>query len=121
MANPDRDTANLVYTPKTTTRTVSAAESVPSTDSDGTDCTGFNVLAVTRTLITASTCDYTLYLYNGNEWVPAEVSTGLATDEYDPTATSFYQQYSIAGALRFAFVITSITGGDATVTENISV
>lgn len=124
MATPNKDTAKEVYTPDHATRSVASAESVPSTASDGTDCSGFNVLAVTRTLGGAATeCTFDLYYYDNNAWFKAVQSSDLVTDGlYTATDVDWFQQFNIAAVFRFKFVITAITGaGTVQVTENLSV
>lgn len=121
MATPNRDAANEVYTPVTATRLVSSVpESTPSLVTDGTTCAGFNVLAVTRQLATATTVDFTLYYYDGNAWVLVEDSTLLAAADYSPTGADFFQQYNISGVSRYKFVVAS-ADGTVRVTENLSV
>jgi len=116
----NKTAAKEVYTPDHSNRVVSAAESVPSLSTDGTDCSGFNVLAVSRTLTLATTVDFALYYYDGAGWLVAEDSTALAVDDYDPTAASFFQQYNIAGVFRYKFVVTA-TDGTLRVAENLSI
>jgi len=119
--NPNRDTANAVYKPIHAARTVvSFPESAPTTATDGTDCAGYNVLAITRKNSAATTSAYTLWGYNGVEWFPAEVSTDLTAAEYDPTATWHHSQYNITGWFRYSLQAVS-ADGEVKFTENMQV
>ena len=121
MATPNKDAAKEVYTPDHSTRTQSAIDSVPSLSTDGTDCSGFNVLAVTRKLLVATSVDYSLYFFDNKAWILVEDSTGLDLSDYDPTAPVFFQHYNISAVFRYKFVLTTVTGGTVEVTENLSV
>jgi hypothetical protein len=125
MATPNKDAAKEVYTPDHRTRTQSSVDSVPALATDGVDCSGFNVLAVRRSLVGATSVDFTLYYYDNsgdnNGWFPVEVSTDLALADYDPTQNEYFQQYNIAGVYRYKFVLDTVVGGTVRVTENLSI
>lgn len=121
-ATPDRDAANEVYTPLHQTRLVSSFPdpAVPTLDTDGTDCSKWNVLTVFRKNIGATTSAYELYFFDNTAWHLAEDSSTLAVADYDPTATSFIQPYNIIGVYKFEFRMVS-ADGSVRVTENLQV
>lgn len=121
MTTPNKEAAKEVYTPDHATRLVSAAEAVPNSPTDGVDCSGFNVLSLSRVLKTATDAQFTLWFFDNKDWVAVEDTTTLPIADYDPTETGFLQQYNIAGVFRYKTQITALTGGNVQVTENLSV
>lgn len=121
MPNEQRDLANQVYTPATASRTVSVPETAPTIAADGIDCIGFNVLAVTRTRVLATSVDWTLYFYDTISWSPVLTSAELVTASlYDPTSLNYFQHFNINGVSRYKFVVTA-TDNTVLITTNIAV
>jgi len=79
--------------------TVAAAETAPSAPTDGTDCTGFNTVAVAiHTLVNAPTYSLDVWLFEGGggAWVQVSGGTGAPATFEDLTAT-FAQIFNVAG------------------------
>lgn len=110
--NPNRDTARAVYTPVKASRSVDASspEDAPTLSTDGTDSTGFSVLLITRKHNTATTSNYVLWLFDGDDWLDVEDTSTLDVADYDPTADNQHAKYDISGWSRYYVQFTTGNG-----------
>jgi hypothetical protein len=116
----NRDAANDVYTSLKFSRVVATApESMPTLATDGENCIGFNVLALSTKMLGTSH-SYELYFWDGHYWKLIEGSSELTVDEFDPTK-DFFQHYNISAVERFYVRLMTSVGGATRVTTNIGV
>lgn len=91
--------------------TVSAAESAPTTDTDGVDASGFNTVAVSfHTLVDSPTYTLDIWLYDGHGWSQASGGDGAPAAFSDLTAT-FTQIFNVAGFDRVLVRVSAIDVG----------
>ena len=100
-----------VFEVRETAVTVSAAEAAPSSNTDGTDCQGFNTAAVSiHTLTGSPTYSLDVWLYTGAVWVQASGGSGAPAAFADLTNT-FGQIFNIAGFDRVFVRVSALDTG----------